>query len=122
MSEQQLEQQWVPERISVQKLAKEWINARERCFSLQLALRHAEAEAAEIGSRLAESVVPKNIQIGEKISVWIRLEDHQEALLQVEAFRRLDGPGHKLQVKFRDEPSIEDRVIAAFDADRKRAD
>lgn len=73
--------------VNTQDLAQRWMRERQ-LFKSAIASAVAAGEAVnKTGATLAKWIAPKDIKVGEKISVWVRVDRHQEVLIEVEAIK-----------------------------------
>jgi len=81
---------------TLRELTSDWRRAVSFEESMQRQLATAEAQRKTTAEALAKVLVPDDMELGEKIGTWVRLEDKLEALLVIQ---KVDGKNYTLKLR-----------------------
>ena len=86
------------------RLVRTWISCRQQLKHAEKSLKRAKAELEVACNKLGVRIAPDDMDVGEEIALWVRLNDKQE---QVVVCRKLnngelcDGGGISYELKTR---------------------
>lgn len=87
--------------IKTQDLAQNWLRVCAAYADARARATAAEQEVKRIEAALAASIAPKDIKVGEKIAVWVRVNRYEEHLIEVVAFVDSEAADAPVQLMLR---------------------
>lgn len=65
------------------RLVKDYLNFRDQVTATKRQLSRAEINLLNAANELGKHLVPKDAKVGETFSIWVRVTDKEEALLNI---------------------------------------
>lgn len=87
----------------INSLVENWMLADRRAAAAHAAVAEAEAARDRTMRDLATFITPSDMTPGEKIAVWVRLNRHEETLVEVTLLKPApgDSPIYRLNIRDR---------------------